>query len=171
MLCPPPSHKPTATFYVDCCLLVTAPALVVPQSSSSCPSPPASVVGLLIVVLSGEQPLPLLLPMLPTRHHHNHGRSVGRRCLRCHRQITASLSWNLFDCCVLFCHRVLSPSSSGGGHPAHRICHHRRRRCRGRRCHRCLCGLHRLCRHLTLPPHDLFDCCLLVLIPCCVVSP
>ncbi len=55
------------------------------------------------------------------------------------------LSRDLFDCCVLFhCHFV-SPSSSGGGHPTHRIirchrhchcphCQHRRRCCH-RRCH------------------------------------
>ena len=71
----------------------------------------------------------------------------------------------------LFCRRVLSPSSSVGGHPAHRIRHrhrcrrhrrrrrrhrrrrrrHRRRRRRGRR--------HRLRRLLPPPPRDLFDCC------------
>ena len=49
----------------------------------------------------------------------------------------------LFYCCVLFCCRVISHLSSGGGHPAHRIRH----RCR------CCCG-HCLCRrrcHLPLP--------------------
>jgi len=48
--------------------------------------------------------------------------------------VSPPLSCDLFDCCVFVCHRVLSPSSSGGGHPAHRIRHFRRcrRRCRGR---------------------------------------
>jgi hypothetical protein len=86
------------------------------------------------------------------------------------------LSCDLFDCCVFVCHRVPSPSSSGGGHPTNHIRHCHCCRCHGcrrrhhRRCRHCHCLLC-LRRHLTLPPHNLFDCCLCVLVPCRVVSP
>jgi len=90
------------------------------------------------------------------------------------------LSCDLFDCYVFVCHRVLSLSSSGGGHPTHRIRY--RRRHSGRRSRRRRCGRRRRrrrprprlrCRrrHLTPPPRNLFDCHLCVLVPRHVVSP
>ena len=91
----------------------------------------------------------------PPHRHHRH----------CHHHRLPPLSCDLFECCVLVYHRVLSPSSSGGGHPAHRIRHRRCRRGHRRRRHR------RLRHHLTPPPHNLFDCCLCVLVPRRVVSP
>jgi hypothetical protein len=103
------------------------------------------------------------------------------RC-RCHRHCRHHRlpppSCDLFDCCVFVCHRFLSPSSSGGGHPAPRIrqcrrhCGHRRC-CRGRCCRRRCCRRRLRCcrRHLPPPPRNLFDCCLCVLVPHHVVSP
>ncbi len=119
------------------------------------------------------------------RPYHDHGRSVASSSSSSSLSSLSSSSLpsppssppscDLFDCCVFVCHRVLSPSSSGDGHPANCIRH--RRRCCGHCCHRC-CRDHRCCRrrhhrrrcHLTPPPHNLFDCCLCVLIPGRVVS-
>ena len=61
------------------------------------------------------------------------------------------LSRDLFDCCVLSRCHVLSPSSSVGGHPIHRIIRCRCRSLRRRHCrYRCRCP-HRL-RPPPLPP-------------------
>jgi len=103
------SHRPLPSFapilpicsspvFVDWCVeRRTAAATAVADARHLPPPQPRSLRGFIVVVLVAV--VVVIVTAVPT--------------------VSPPLSCDLFDCCVLFCHRVLSPSSFGGGHPTH----------------------------------------------------